>query len=1125
LLDEITKELMKKFFLLFFFVFTLIDLTGQVNKSGVPFIKNYSTQITQGSEQNWCITKDKFGNLYFGSQERGVLRYDGTKWTNINIRNNPRIYSLASSESGIVYVGAAFEFGYLQPDKNGSTEYISLSERIDSIAEIKLIYSIEFLENRVFFLGPKVLYVYDIHNDSLSKIILRRFNVIDAYKLAKINDKLIITDNVNGIFELQDTIVKAIPGGDFFRNKLCTVLLPYDESKFIICTFTDGVFLFDYKTGIVRDDFIDRALNEKLKIVAVYAAAKIDKDLYAIGTTTDEGILVFDKSGKLISQSNNKNSDLEDNTILALFCDYLNKSELWISTNGIISKAYFNIPLTKFTGKQGIDNAVNEIREFQGNIYMSTDAGILKSYLDENKWVSFRKLPGTESQYFPLKLINSNHGEFLLAGALDGILQILPNDIKIRVESNCRDLPARKLNSKIICQSSSNRDIVYIGLEVGGIAFLKYEGNYWQYLSRYKVSSGIISGIIEKDGNGLWVMTDDPNSLFSLSFTDKDTSITVYGKEKGIPEVELFALNKINNEIYISTGSGILRYDKQNDRFIADNTLTQGYSEGKKSQGLFVDEDDDIWYSVYDSRNFELLFRKTEGGILSYRGMLNLLPNVPTQSYLSSGGLVYVAKSKTVTVIDKSKLLPDSTKVNTRFVSITVGSDSIVMAGMFYSDIDGKRRIPELINPSKTVPEYRYDMNEISFEWTTSYFIEELQTEYSYILDGYDRSWSKWEGISFGFTAEAVYSKKAYTKLPYGHYTFRVRSRTLTGLTGNELKYEFVILKPWYATIWALCGFALLAILAIAGIIAAYTRSLKNENIRLEGIVAERTAIVVKQKEELESSIHYASRIQMALLPSEKILSENIKNYFVLFRPRDIVSGDFYWMIKKGERLYIVAADCTGHGVPGAFMSLLGMSFLDEIIDKEKAPRADFILNQLRLHVTESLKQVGGDDEAKDGMDIALLVIDFNTERIEFSGAYNPCFRVRKLSADELRNHQNDSAEMPDGSMSNGKYLLETIYASKMPIGISSKMNEDFIFYDWKLEKGISYYLFSDGYIDQFGGEHGRKFMKKNFKRLILDIQDLPMSRQKEVLEKNLTDWMGQSPQIDDILVMGIRTE
>jgi hypothetical protein len=177
------------------------------------------------------------------------------------------------------------------------------------------------------------------------------------------------------------------------------------------------------------------------------------------------------------------------------------------------------------------------------------------------------------------------------------------------------------------------------------------------------------------------------------------------------------------------------------------------------------------------------------------------------------------------------------------------------------------------------------------------------------------------------------------------------------------------------------------------------------------------------------------------------------------------------------------------------------------------------------LHVTESLKQVGGDDEAKDGMDIALLVVDFNLSKIEFSGAYNPCFRIRKMTEEETRNYNQENMEMPDGTMSNGKYLLETVYASKMPIGISSRMKEDFVFYDWNLERGISYYLFSDGYIDQFGGPNGRKFMKKKFKRLLLEIQEFPMNKQKEVLEQNLRTWMGQSPQIDDILVMGIRTD
>lgn len=473
-----------------------------------------------------------------------------------------------------------------------------------------------------------------------------------------------------------------------------------------------------------------------------------------------------------------------------------------------------------------------------------------------------------------------------------------------------------------------------------------------------------------------------------------------------------------------------------------------------------------------------------------------------------------MTKSKQINVIDKSKLVPDTFKINTLFTSIRVGADSVVMTGTFHSHIDKARRIPELSNLSGGIPEYSYTLNNLIFEWTTPYYIDEQLTTYSYMLEGFDKDWSGWDRVIY----------KEYTNLPFGHYTFRVKAMTSMETEMNEALYSFIILKPWYLRAYMIILYIIGTLLLIWGIIAAYTKRLKNENIRLEGIVRERTAVVVKQKEELESSIHYASRIQMALLPSESILHKNIKDYFILFRPRDIVSGDFYWMTKKGERLYIVAADCTGHGVPGAFMSLLGMSFLDEIIDKESAPKSDYILNHLRLHVTESLKQSGGEDEAKDGMDMGLLVIDFKTQMIEFSGAYNPCFKVRKLKEGEEKDNQEKSEEeMPDGSMSDGKYLLETIFANKMPIGISSRMNENFKFNEWPLEKGISYYLFSDGYIDQFGGAHGRKFMKKNFKRLILDLQDYPMEKQKELFEKNLLEWRGPTPQIDDILVMGIR--
>lgn len=1107
--------------LLLFLLFT-IDSAGQVNKFGVPIIRNYPTQMTGGSEQNWCITKDKWGNMYFGNQESGVVKYDGTRWTTITIRNNPRVYSLEADTSGIVYVGAAFEFGYIQPGKKGKPEYISLASRLDSLSETGAINNIAIQKDNVYFLSPKFIYSYNIPGDSLSRISLKKSNLNSALRLVNINGTLLVSDNVQGVYEFRNSEIVPLPGGDFFKKKICTFILPVSETSVLIGTFNDGIYLYDFGSGITNDSFIDGRLNDKLKEVMVYAGAKIGNGLYAIGTTQDQGILVFNGSGELVQQINNKTSDMEDITIYSMYCDYPHNSELWISTQGYISKAYFNYPVTRFSEKQGIETVINSISGYKGNLYMSSDAGVLESYTDKDNYVQFRGVPGAGVQSFPLAVIKSSSGDYLLAGSISGLLKISGGQV-MNAGEMLVNFPRgldRRMNVRKILQSSSDPSVIYIGLETGGIRVIRDKGNKWEYLNSIRNIPGYINGIVERKGK-LWFITEDQNALYNANLNEKDTILTKYGPEKGISEVDVNSISAIDDRIYITTSSGIMRYDDSSDRFIADNDLTAGFSYEKNATGLYRDPDGDVWFSGAGDGIYEMLFRKQGNAFSAYTGVLKMLPQTPLMDILYSEGKIYMLKSKYLYVIDKKKLGYDSVKLNASFVNIIAGQDSIVMEGTFSKNDSRGRRIPVLINPVRSIPEYGYDMNEISFKCTTPYYTEELLTEYSCMLEGYDRDWSKWEGISFGNTLEAQYFSKHYTNLPFGSYTFRVRARTLTGLEGNELTYKFIILKPWYATIWAILLFILIGLGIIYLIIKAYTKKLKNENLVLEGLVAERTAVVVKQKEELESSIHYARRIQMALLPSETILSENIRNYFILLKPRDIVSGDFYWMTKKNDRLYIVAADCTGHGVPGAFMSLLGMSFLDEIIDKDKVLRADEILMELRHHVIESLKQAGHENETKDGMDIALLVMDFKTMMIEFSGAYNPCFRVRKATENDLKNFSDDDKK--DGCMSNGKYLLETIYASKMPIGISSRVNEDFVFHEWTLEKGVSYYLFSDGYLDQFGGPDGRKFMKKNFKRLILDIQDYPMTKQKEMLESNLKEWMGQTPQIDDILVMGLK--
>lgn len=255
---------------------------------------------------------------------------------------------------------------------------------------------------------------------------------------------------------------------------------------------------------------------------------------------------------------------------------------------------------------------------------------------------------------------------------------------------------------------------------------------------------------------------------------------------------------------------------------------------------------------------------------------------------------------------------------------------------------------------------------------------------------------------------------------------------------------------------------------------------------------------IEEKNREITDSIRYALRIQEAVLPQEELFNKFMPEHFIFFRPKDIVSGDFYWMTQKNHFSVIVAADCTGHGIPGAFMSMLGISFLNAIVGEMEKPKANEILEQLRAQVIKSLHQTGKEGEAKDGMDIALCVFNNKTNELEFAGAYNALYHIR-----------------------NGE--LSEIKADRMPIAIH--WHEDLPFTNQKLQvkSGDTIYLFSDGYADQFGGPKGKKFMYKQFKNLLLSVQGYSMEKQKEILAEKFDKWKGESDQIDDVILIGIR--
>jgi serine phosphatase RsbU (regulator of sigma subunit)/Tfp pilus assembly protein PilF len=257
-----------------------------------------------------------------------------------------------------------------------------------------------------------------------------------------------------------------------------------------------------------------------------------------------------------------------------------------------------------------------------------------------------------------------------------------------------------------------------------------------------------------------------------------------------------------------------------------------------------------------------------------------------------------------------------------------------------------------------------------------------------------------------------------------------------------------------------------------------------------------------RQKDEIISSILYAQRIQSAILPPEAYISELLNENFILFKPKDIVSGDFYWIKQAEHFIILVAADCTGHGVPGALLSMLGISCLNEIVQIREITQANQILNELRKEIKQSLRQSGKKEESREGLDIALCVIDIKNNKIQYSGANNPLYIIRN---------------------NNGKSELREIKADPMPVGVHFLTDKSFSNHDITLEIGDTFYIFSDGFVDQIGGEDNHRYKSEKFKKLLLNIHDQPMYEQKDILEQTLNDWMGSNPQTDDILVIGAR--
>jgi serine phosphatase RsbU (regulator of sigma subunit) len=317
----------------------------------------------------------------------------------------------------------------------------------------------------------------------------------------------------------------------------------------------------------------------------------------------------------------------------------------------------------------------------------------------------------------------------------------------------------------------------------------------------------------------------------------------------------------------------------------------------------------------------------------------------------------------------------------------------------------------------------------------------------------------------------------------------------------------FTVSPPWYRTIIAYIIYGCLVLLFLYYIIKLNTKRLKAQNVKLEGVIKQRTSVIEEQvhllehqKQEITDSINYAQRIQQSILPSFKEINETYNNGFIFFQPKDIVSGDFYWFKKINKNEFLLAcADCTGHGVPGAFMSMICSEKLSEAVLHSSSPAK--ILFHANNGIKEALRQNQQEEgKSKDGMEISLIHYNIETKAMSYAGANRPLWLIKHTS----------------------KELIE-IKPTKASIASFTDFNFEYEQHDFVLENNDAIYLTSDGFPDQFGGPDGRKFMTKNMKAFLIEISELPIEKQKELVATKINAWMGNLEQVDDLLVIGLK--
>jgi ligand-binding sensor domain-containing protein/serine phosphatase RsbU (regulator of sigma subunit) len=1059
--------------LLFCFLFLGTTFKSQTYN----FIK-FSTKNGLANSNVKCAVQSRDGYLWFGTQGGGVSRFNGKEFKTYSVSNgllSNDVTSLAEDKSGNLWIGTTE--GLCMFDGNS---FKSFAE--PSMVGKTTIYNV-FVDNEGAIWIPtddKGLKIYRNNSfvtlDTSSGLKKNRVFAVcqeneNSFWVSTHKGGVYKVDKNGKVLEIIDTIA-GYPNASVF----CMLKNPLN-SDFYFGSNNSG--LFKFSAGKFTHEDIPEINNTFI------GTLMIDKNQNLWIGSDEAGLVKY--SSKIYTHFT-ENEGLSSISVNSIVEDY--EGNLWIGTqlgglNLLKSEAIIN-----YSVKDGLpDNKIlASCNTAEGSLYVSTKSGGI--YFLGKSGSNFERVVTSPEQFEKHFTYLITSGNLLLGGT--------ENNGMVFFNANGKTLTPIKNVPDVL--SSGNREGIFNIIKILKAA----DGNFWvasygSGLFLFTPQGELLKHYSANDGFGL-----NSNDLLTAGFDAKGRLI-VSEHSFGLKVLEggRFLPYSINSSRKVSvvwsiaaTPGGRVYFGTQDEGLLIQDG--KGFTALNKENGLCSNyiqtillQGNEIWLGTDKGVNHVLFGNKNEISEIRFYGVdEGLMSEEITQNGVAKDllGNLWFCTQDGLACYSPKKDFKNSTPPKLLLSDIKLFYENVNWAD-FSQEVDSKTNLPMRL-------ELPYDKNNLTFIFRA---LTTDKVNYKFILENLDADWSPY----------TVNDQAVYTNIPPGNYVFRVVAKNSFGIESKEMiAFTVKILPPFWKTWWFYVVTGLLLCGALFSFFRWRTAALEKENRLLEQKVDVRTNELKLANQNLsialhdiKDSINYAERIQRAMLPVQEIIHQYLPHSFVFLRPRDVVSGDFYWFNHKEGVDFLVAADCTGHGVPGAFMSMVGSSLLNEIVLTKGVKDPSVVLSQLNTGVQYALRQ--RENNTRDGMDMAFCAIDYAKKTVHYSGANRSLWIIR--------NQQGES-------------VLEEIKPTKCAIGGFTNEDQHFVSHTIQLNAGDSIYLHSDGFADQFGGPDGKKLMTKRFKEILISIQEVPMKIQGNFLSDSIDKWMATGyEQVDDMLVIGVK--